>query len=134
MALLPDFPDLAILALRLFLGAVLIAHGYPKLFKASMRSQAIEGMKAMGVPRALVLIAALIEVLGGLGLVFGFLTQFAALFIVLEMAGTTLLRRSKMGHKFIGGYELDVAYLVIALALLFSGAGAFSLDAVLGWA
>ncbi len=112
----------------------MIAHGYPKLFNTQARGQALGGMKSMGVPPGLTVIASLIEFLGGLGLVLGFLMQWAAIFIFLEMIGTTVLRKRKMGHKLIGGYELDVSYLAIALALVLLGPGGLSLDRFLGLA
>ncbi len=132
MVLFPTLPDAGLLILRLFLGLVMIYHGSPKLFKPAMRGQVIGGMKSMGVPVGLTVIASLIEFLGGLGLVLGLLTQLAAFFIFVEMIGTTVLSKRKMGRKFMGGYELDVAYFAVGLALVFLGPGALSIDHLLG--
>lgn len=132
MVLFPILPDAGLLVLRIFLGLVMIYHGYPKLFKPAMRNQAIGGMKGMGVPMGLTVAASLIEFLGGLGLVLGLLTQLAAFFIFVEMIGTTVLSKRKMGRKFMGGYELDVGYLAMGLGLVFLGPGALSIDHLLG--
>lgn len=131
---LPTFPDLGLLALRLFLGPIMMAHGFPKLFVGQARTQAIQGMKGMGVPAALTIIASLIELLGGLGLLLGLLARVAALFVVIEMVGTSALRKGRMKHTLIGGYELDISYAMLALGLLLLGPGSLSLDHLLGLA
>jgi len=40
----------------------------------------------------------------------------------------------KLGKKLVLGYELDIAYLVLALMLTFLGAGPWSVDRFLGLA
>jgi len=132
VALFPESVDLATLALRVFLGAIFIIHGFPKLFRAEARAQTIGFMKSVGIPPALTLAASLLEFFGGLGLLVGLLTEVAALLIALEMVGTTILSRAKMGKKLVLGYELDLAYLVGAVAVVLLGSGAWSLDRVLG--
>ena len=132
MALFPESVDLAALALRVFLGAIFIIHGFPKLFRAEARTQTIGFMKSVGIPPALTLAASLLELFGGLGLLVGLLTEVAALLIAIEMVGTTILSRAKMGKKLVLGYELDLAYLVGAVAVVLVGPGAWSLDRGLG--
>jgi putative oxidoreductase len=132
MALFPAPIDLASLLLRLFLGAIMMVHGFPKLFRAEGRAQTMGFMKGVGVPPALALAAGVLEFFGGLALVLGFLAQVAALLILLEMAGTTLLSWRKLGKKLVLGYELDLAYLFMALALVLVGPGIYSLDRALG--
>ncbi len=74
----------------------------------------------------------LLEFFGGFALILGLLTQLVALLFVLEMIATTVFARAKLGKKLMGGWEMDLLYLVAALALLLLGAGAWSLDAFLG--
>ncbi len=124
-------PDLGLLLMRLFLGGIMMLHGYPKLFKAKSRQETIMFMKGVGIPPALVLAVGVLEFFGGLGLVVGLLTQVAALLIAIEMVGTTILSRTKLDKKLFLGYELDLAYLFMALALLLQGAGGWSLDRLL---
>lgn len=132
MTWFPESTDAAALALRVFLGAILMVHGFPKLFKPQERGQTIAYMKSVGVPASLTIAVGALEFFGGLGLVVGLLTQGVAALIALEMIGTTILSRAKLGKKLILGYELDLAYMVNAVALLFLGGGAWSLDRVLG--
>jgi len=55
-----------------------------------------------------------------------------AALIALEMVATTIFSKTKLGKKLVLGYELDLAYLVIALLVLFVGPGAWSVDRLLG--
>ena len=132
MVLFPGSTDAAALVLRVFLGAILMVHGFPKLFKPKERSQTIAFMRGVGVPVPLTVAASLLEFFGGLGLVVGLLTEVVATFVALEMVGTTILSRTKLGKKLILGYELDLSYLTAAVALVFLGPGAWSLDGALG--
>jgi putative oxidoreductase len=131
MATFPGSTDLAAVVLRVFLGTILMVHGFPKLFKADVRRQTVGFMKSIGVPPALTLAAGTLEFFGGLALLVGFLTEVAAILIAVEMAGTTYLSRTKLGKRLVLGYELDLAYLAGALALVFLGPGAWSLDGAL---
>jgi len=48
------------------------------------------------------------------------------------MVATTIFAKTKLGKKFVLGYELDVAYLVLGLVVPFLGAGPWSVDRFLG--
>ncbi len=111
------------------MGGAFVLHGYPKLTREGNK-RVIEEMKAAGVPPILTNLSALIEFFGGIFLVLGFLTPLAAFFTALLMANTTVMQKAKFRKKFVGGYELDVAYLVGALALLLIGSGPFAIDAL----
>lgn len=131
-ALLPYTAYLA-LFLRIWVGVNFVAHGYPKLGKS--RQQTLQWTKSMGVPAVLTYAAIILEFFGGLSLIIGFIVPVVAFFIALEMIGASVLKKSKMKGQYIGGtvsYELDVTYLLLAIALLFLGAGAFSVDLAIG--
>jgi putative oxidoreductase len=40
---------------------------------------------------------------------------------------------AKRNAGLLGGYEIDLLYAVVAAAIGFTGAGAYSLDRVIGW-
>ena len=63
----------------------------------------------------------------------GFLMQPAAVGFVIIMLGAIQLKAIQMhrGFSVDGGWELDLVLLTAALALVFLGAGAISLDRVL---
>jgi uncharacterized membrane protein YphA (DoxX/SURF4 family) len=123
--------SVAALMLRLVIGFVFILHGYSK-FGAAQRKQGGEWMKSMGLPSGLILFGAVVEFFGGLAILLGILTQIIAVLFALWMLSTTWLRKAKMKNKFVGGYEVDVILLVASLALAALGAGALSINHLLG--
>lgn len=130
--LLPYTAYLALL-LRVWVGANFVAHGYPKLGKGTQ--QTLQWTKSLGVPAGLTYAAIILEFFGGLSLIIGFIVPIVSFFVALEMIGASLLKKSKMKGQYIGGtvaYELDVTYLLLAIALMVLGAGAFSVDSAFG--
>ncbi len=131
LELLPVLVDWAPIPIRLALGISFIFHGYLKLTGQS-RAQTLQFMKSIGVPAMVVNLVALLEFLGGIGLVVGFLTQVIGILIFLEMIGTTILSKTKLGKKYMLGYELDIGYMAMALSLALLGPGTLSVDSLIG--
>jgi len=131
--LFPSYADPAALIGRLALGALFLAHGWPKI--KDMRKP-IGFVKGTGWPGGAMfaVLFTLLEVFGGLALVLGFLTQIVAVLFVLEMIATAIFSKTKLKRNFISGYELDIAYAAFALVLALLGPGAWSVDHLLGWA
>lgn len=124
--------SLATLALRISGGFPMMLHGVPKLF-GSKRIQMRQMMSKQGFPGPFFDAIGILEFLGGIFLVIGLLTPLASGLLSLEMVGTTIFhfvksRKSPESSKFIGGYEVTVLYLGIALAVFILGPGIFSLD------
>jgi len=136
LEVLNPYGPVLLLILRLVTGAGLAIHGYPKA--KGGRVQAGQWMKSMGIPPVAADLVTVLEFLGGIFLVVGFLTPLVGLFFVIQFGGICLMKRSKMHAKFISTeqgkptYEIDVLYLLLALVFLFLGAGTYSLDHVLG--
>ena len=120
------------LLLRVWVGANFVAHGYPKLGKA--KAQTLQWTKSMGVPTVATYLAIILEFFGGLSLIIGFLVPLVGFCIVLEMAGAIVLKKTKMKATYMGqnSYEIDITYLMLAIALIVLGAGVFSVDLLLG--
>ena len=123
---------LALLLVRLVMGAAFILHGWPKIQNPT------SWMNAMGmqdVPSFLQALAALAEFGGGIALVLGLLTPIAAFGIVCQMLGALLLVHFPKGDPFVAqgrsSYELALVYLVMAVLLIALGPGRWSLDALL---
>jgi len=131
--LLPIVPDIASTIGRIALGALFIVHGWPKIKDPK---STIAFVKGTGFPGgvAFAVLFTLLEFFGGIALILGFLTQIVAPLIALEMVATTIFAKTKLGKKLVLGYELDIAYLVLALMLTFLGAGPWSVDRFLGLA
>ncbi len=123
--------DLASLALRLGLGILFALHGGPKIKNPKQTAAWVTGTGWAG-GAGFAYAFTFLEFLGGIALILGFLTRVVALLFALQMIATTIFSRAKLKKKLMGGWETDVLYLVGALALVFLGAGAWSLDALLG--
>ena len=125
------YGDFAPLIIRLVLGFAFMVHGYPKLFRAESRQQfsgwlASMGFKPGGFWGTLV---GVVEFLGGAALAFGFYVQIAAFLIAIDMlVAMASVKWGKFGFTGDGGWELDLAYCIMALSLVLTGAGAGSLE------
>ncbi len=133
MVLVPTSADVTATVARIALGALFLVHGWPKIKDPKAT---LGWVKGTGWPGGTVFasLAILLEFFGGIALLLGFLTQVVASFFALEMVGTAIFSKKQLGKKFVLGYELDVAYLILALVVAFLGPGPWSLDRILGWA
>ena len=113
-----------LLILRLALGFAFIVHGLAHL-NATMGTVAQFGMVGIN-SAALAYMATYGELLAGGLLILGVFTRIASLIIVVVMI-VALCVKLKLNIAYLGGYELDIAYLASALAIMFSGSGALSL-------
>ncbi len=124
---LHHFSDVALLVLRIGLGAVFLSHGLGKRRLWSMQPSA---QMPAGMLRNLRILS-IAEPAGGLGLLVGFLTQLAALGLVIVMLGALQFLITKVHRKFTGdnaGWEFEFMLLIVALALAILGGGKFALD------
>jgi putative oxidoreductase len=127
-ASLHQFSDVALLVLRLALGTAFLVHGLPK--RGLWSAQASAQMPA-GMLRNLRILS-IAEPAGALGVIFGFLTQLAALGLVIVMVGAITFLVTKAHRKFkeqnSPGWEFEFMLLVVALALVILGGGRVALD------
>ena len=125
MRFLERLQPLALLALRLALGAVMVGHGYHKVFGGM--SHYVEFIRHLGIPGWLAYCSAGAEFFGGIAIFAGLFTRVAALVVFVDMAVALLKVDLKNGFS---GYEFSMTLAAVAFALIFSGAGAISLDHV----
>jgi len=121
---------LALLALRLTLGIVLIGHGSHKVY-GHMHEYA-GYISSLGLPAWLGYVSALIEFVGGILLILGLFTRCASFAVFVNMCVAIGKVHWKHGLLGGGGYEFPLALCTIAFALIFLGAGAISIDAIRG--
>ena len=118
-----------LLVLRLIVGAALVQHGWTKIQKP------FNWMPGSSMPGFLQALAALSEFGGGLALIVGLLAPVAAFGILCTMAVATWTHFSRGDPWVPSGpgpaYELALCYFGVALTLLLTGPGEFSLDALL---
>ena len=124
--------DTGLALLRLITGAVFIAHGAQKLFVYGFDGVA-GGFAQMGVPFPGIMgpLVGGIEFFGGLALVTGLLTRIAGVGLTAVMLGAMAFVHLPNGFFLPNGYEFVLSLAGAALTLAITGAGRFSLDAVL---
>ena len=130
MKFLDRLHPLALLALRLGLGIIMIAHGAQKLFGGMPRFMGF--LSNLGIPGWMGYLTVAAEFGGGILLVVGLLTRLAALSICVDMAVAIAKFHGRNGLLTTApgkvGYEFPLACGIIAFALIFLGAGPISLD------
>jgi putative oxidoreductase len=126
--------NIVLLILRLVLGVIFIAHGYPKLFVFGVSGFA-KFLSGLGVPipEFFAVVVILVEFVGGIALILGIFTRWVALLLAIDMLIATLLVKIKVGliapmDKPGVGAELDLALLAGALVLLVFGPGSISVE------
>ena len=124
--------DTALTVLRVVLGATFIMHGGQKLFVYGFDGVA-GAFAQMGIPAAAFFgpFVALVEFFGGIAIVLGLLTRLAALGLGATMVVAILTVHLKQGFFNPGGIEFPLALLASAVALVLTGAGAYSADAAI---
>ena len=116
--------DWGLLILRVWLGSMMIYHGYGKVFGGMTRFSS--SVVNIGMPAFLAWPAALAEFAGGILLILGLFTPLALFFIAATMAVAGFVRHASdpFGKK-----ELALTYMMMALGLILTGPGAYSADA-----
>ncbi|MHB1330825.1 MAG: DoxX family protein [Minisyncoccota bacterium] len=109
-----QYNDLGLFILRLVIGLVFIVHAIPK-FKNK------PGWKIIG----------LLEMLGGLGLIFGVLTELAAIGLSFLMLGAIYMKIAKWKIPFTTmtntGWEYDLVILAANIVIITQGPGSIGL-------
>ncbi len=121
MDFLNRLQPLALLVLRFVLGAIMIAHGYHKVFGGFHRHMEMVG--SLGIPSWMAYLSAGVEFVGGIAIVLGLFTRFFSLAFMIEMGVAIWKVHFKNGLTGQGGYEFPLALAVIALALVCFGGG-----------
>jgi len=127
------FRDLVPLPLRVVMGLAFMVHGYPKITHLALTAESF-GQRGFVPGLFWGPLVAFVEVVGGAGLVLGLLTRYWGAAIAIEMVVTTLRVKVPRGTSFVStggqgiGYELDLIYLAVALALVVLGSGSLSVD------
>jgi putative oxidoreductase len=116
---------------RIFCGAVFVVHGTPKIL--NLQGTANFFADNFGVPGWLAVPIAVLEFFGGILLMSGFLTRIVAGLFTLEMVGAVLFVHGRQGWDvFAGGYEYNIALIILLLSVILIGPDPISVDRVVG--
>jgi putative oxidoreductase len=123
--------------IRFTTGAILVPHGYAKVFQggaaAMMHSHSLP---ALGL-RPLWLWAyavAFVEFFSAIFMAIGFLTRLAAASIAVEMLVITFAFEWKNGYEWTHhGYEFSLMWALVCIGIALRGPGELSVDRAIGW-
>lgn len=121
--------EIGTLILRIVLGLTFFVHGLVK-FQGGIEN-IVGWFESIGLPGFLAYGVALIEIIGGLALVLGLFSRVVSGLLALLMVGAILkvkLAVGFLGNGQMAGYELDIAFLAMALVILITGSKAYALD------
>jgi len=116
---------LALLVMRVVLGAIMIAHGYHKVFGGFHHHMDTVG--SLGLPPWLAYLSAGTEFFGGIAILLGLFTRFFSLAFTIEMCVAIWKVHFKNGLMGNGGYEFPLALAAMAFALLCFDGGPYAL-------
>ncbi|OKP03442.1 DoxX family protein [Xenorhabdus eapokensis] len=124
------FEDSSLLVARILISVLFIIAGYGKLGNAYAGTQ--EFMEAMKVPGILLPLTILLELGGGLAVMFGLLTRTTAVFTFIFCILTAILFHSDFSNDlnmtmFLKNFSISAGYLLLAMM----GPGRFSIDHVM---
>jgi putative oxidoreductase len=121
--------EIGTLILRVTLGALFLIHGVVK-FQGGIEN-IVGWFSSIGLPGFMAYGVALLEIIGGIALIIGFATRTVSVLYALLMIGAILkvkLSVGLLGNGQMAGYELDLAFLAMAVYLAISGSKLLSIN------
>ncbi len=126
LTLLPLLSDWALLAMRLAIAVIFLAHGWPKI--KNLKQNAINfGMMGFRPGAFWGTIVAFVEVFGALAILAGFQVQIVGVLLAMNMMVAAIWKK-RQGMGLVNGYELDLMILTACLAVATLGSGIYSLS------
>jgi putative oxidoreductase len=116
--------EIGALILRVVLGITFFLHGFSK-FQGGI-DNTVGFFSSMGIPGFMAYVVAVIEVVGGMAVILGLGTRIISALLAFIMLGAILI--VKLSSGFMGGYELDVVLLAMAIYLFLNGSSLLSID------
>lgn len=127
--ILENMQPFGLFVLRAVLGLVMAAYGWQKVNGGIPQFRGF--LLSIGIPGWMAYVSAYAELAGGLLLIAGLLTRFAAFAIFINMVVAVVMVTWKNGLMGPQGYGFSLSLVAMAFLLIFYGGGSISLDAVL---
>ena len=112
----PQYSSFGFWLLQVVVGAIFIVHGWPKMKNPSGIAQ------TLGAPKFVGFLQGLVEVVGGLLIIFNLVTQWVALLFALIMLGAIYFKVFKWKTGFFShnatGWEFDLLLLAVFVMML----------------
>ena len=119
------YSDLGLLLLRIMVGMIFISSGWSHVTDPEGRS------KSIGMSKGFTAFLGAAELAGGLGVIFGVLTQLAAAGLILVMLGAIQKKMFVWHTGFWGknsqGWHYDLMVVLINLVIIFTDGGRYVL-------
>jgi putative oxidoreductase len=125
---------LGLLIVRVVVGLLFVGHGAQKLFGGYGPKGTGGWLESIGVKPgvAMAVVAGVLELAGGLLFALGLLTPVGAVLIVATMVVAIAKVHGPNGiWSTANGYEYNLVLIAIAIAVALTGAGDYSLDALI---
>ncbi len=120
--------DIGLFIFRVSVAILMLTHGVPKLLKF-FGPEEITFADPLGLGETITFgLAVFVEVVGSGVVLFGFLTRFTAIPIVITMATAAFIVHATDGF---GKQELPILFMLSFLLLVICGGGKYSLDFLL---
>lgn len=103
---------------RLAAGVPFFLHGWMKLGSMDMT---VGFFATLGLPAFVAWLVALLELVGGLSLILGYGTKWAAKLLAIDMFFAIVLLKSRAA--ILGGHEIETVLFLLSLGLAFAGHG-----------
>jgi putative oxidoreductase len=122
--------NLAILVLRIFMGIIMIPHGWHKFEKLSFLEN--KWHEKYGLPKGSALLAGILEIVCGVAMIVGFYTSVAAFILAVVMVVGTYVSVWKDREPYLSlptgkGWDFNIFLLGTLVAQILLGDGAWAL-------
>ena len=118
--------------LRIVLGIAFVLHGWAKLSGGIDGVAGFFGSLGIPLPGLMAWVVTIVELVGGLLLIAGALTQIAGILLFLDMLGVILFANLLQGRPVVENgvitWEMEAVFGAAALCLALAGPGAWSVD------
>jgi putative oxidoreductase len=114
--------------MRFVLGAIMVGHGYQKVFHGLHHH--VQFVASLGLPGWTAYLSAFSEFLGGLLVIAGLFTRAAAFAICIDLSVAIAKVHFHNGLMGEHGYEFPLALAALAFGLIFLGSGPMAIDHV----